>query len=139
VRIFLDSNVWISALTTRGLCSDLVRLLLRRHGRGTIELLLGEPVREETFRILTGRFRATESDLAQVRTAVDLARRVPAPDTDPPIAIDDASDAPIIACALSAQADLFVTGDKALLELGEVGAMSIISPRQMYERLIRRT
>lgn len=137
MKIFLDSNVWVSAFTARGLCSDLVRFLLRRHGRGTVEVLLGEPVREEIFCILLERFHAAESDLVHVRVAMDIARNIPASNTDPSADIPDPNDVPIVACALAAHADLFVTGDKALLDMKSVEGMSIVSPRQMYERLIR--
>lgn len=137
MRVFLDSNIWISAFTTRGLCSDLVRLLLRRHGRGTIEVLLGAPVREETFQILVNRLHATENDLAQVRVVMDVPQAVPTSSADPPPGICDADDAPIVACALAARAEFFVTGDKALLGLEAVEGMSFVSARQMYEQLIR--
>jgi len=137
LRIFLDSNVWISAFTARGLCADLVRLLLRRHGRGSIDVLLGAPVREETLRILARRFGATGSDLAYVRMAMDAAENVPASSADPPGDIPDPADAPIVACALAARADLFVTGDKELLDMNSFEGMRLVSPRAMYERLIR--
>lgn len=137
MKIFLDSNVWVSAFLTRGLCADLVRLLLRRHERGSIEVVLGAPVREKTVRILVARFHATESDLAVVRTAMDAVQNIPASSTNPPIEISGPEDVPIVACALAVEADLFVTGEKALFDLAKIGEMSIVSPRQMYERLIR--
>lgn len=137
MRIFLDSNVWVSAFTAHGLCSDLVRLLLRRHGRGTIEVLLGAPVRDETLRILRERFHATESDLVYARVAMRVTRNVPASSADPPGEISDPTDAPIVACALAARADLFVTGNKALLDMKSIKGIRILSPREMYERLIR--
>ena len=42
---------------------------------------------------------------------------------------------PIPACALSGRADVFVTGDKALFDLGAVRTMPILWPRQMWQRL----
>jgi predicted nucleic acid-binding protein len=83
------------------------------------------------------RFHATESDLVHVRVAMDVTQNVPASSADPPDDISDPDDAPIVACALAAGAELFVTGDKALLAMQSVGAMSVVSPREMYERLIR--
>jgi predicted nucleic acid-binding protein len=49
--------------------------------------------------------------------------------------VPDPDDAWIIAAALNAGADLFVTGDKALLELGAVQGLPIIDPRTAYARL----
>lgn len=68
---------------------------------------------------------------------MDVTQNVHASSADPPADISDPDDAPIVACALAAHTDLFVTGDKTLLAIQSVGAMSIVSPRQMYERLIR--
>lgn len=31
MRIFLDTNVLVAALATRGLCADLLRVVLREH------------------------------------------------------------------------------------------------------------
>jgi len=59
---------------------------------------------------------------------------VPATDT-PAAGIPEPDDAYIIAAALEARVDIFVTGDQVLLDLGCVGGMSILSPRQAYQRL----
>lgn len=55
----------------------------------------------------------------------------------PPGDIPDSADVPIVACALAARADLFGTGDEELLDVKSVEGMPIVSPRAMYERLIR--
>lgn len=44
------------------------------------------------------------------------------------VPISDPDDIPIISPALAAEADLFVTGDKALLELRLVHEMPVVSP-----------
>lgn len=51
------------------------------------------------------------------------------------LAFKDPHDVPIFACALSGRADVFVTGDKALFDLGAVRKMPILSPRQMWQTL----
>ncbi|HEV2473748.1 MAG TPA: hypothetical protein VGS41_13820, partial [Chthonomonadales bacterium] len=48
----LDTNVLVSAFTTRGLCADLFLRVLAEH-----ELLCAEVVLEELDRVLTDRFR----------------------------------------------------------------------------------
>ena len=53
----------------------------------------------------------------------------------PPLAIADADDVPIVACALGAKVELFVTGDKALLELASIEGLPIVSPREAWTRL----
>jgi predicted nucleic acid-binding protein len=51
------------------------------------------------------------------------------------VAIPDPTDVPILACAVSANADVFVTGDRALLELREVEGIPILSVRQFWQKL----
>jgi predicted nucleic acid-binding protein len=135
VRIFPDSKVWISAFATRGLCYELIRSLLRRHGRGDIEVLLGQPVREEILRILVEKFHATEGDLAPVRTALDIAESVPAAPEKLLPAVPDLDDVPVIASALAGRAEIFITGDQALLDLSSIEGLHIVSPRQFWQTL----
>lgn len=52
MRVFLDTNVLVSAFTTRGLCADLLRLVLAGH-----EPLSGEIILQELRRVLDERFR----------------------------------------------------------------------------------
>ena len=54
---------------------------------------------------------ATKRDVAPVRTAMDLAHNIPASSVDPPATIADPDDIPVIACAIAAGANIFVTGD----------------------------
>jgi predicted nucleic acid-binding protein len=52
-----------------------------------------------------------------------------------PIPIKDADDIPILACAIAGEADVFVTGDKELLDLQKIGNLPIVSPRQFWLQL----
>jgi uncharacterized protein len=130
VRVFLDTNVLLSAFFGRGLCDELFsRLLTSGH-----EVLLGEPVAREFVRIAKEKFAVAPSDLS---FALEVLRRqtvVPAAGGERS-GIPDPDDAPIVACALAAGAEVFVTGDKMLLALEGVDGMAIVSPRACWERL----
>ncbi|MGH7419878.1 MAG: PIN domain-containing protein, partial [Candidatus Rokuibacteriota bacterium] len=52
MKVFFDTNVLISAFTTRGLSADLLRIVLAEH-----ELLTGEVNLTEFRRVLRQRFR----------------------------------------------------------------------------------
>ena len=41
----------------------------------------------------------------------------------------------VLACAVSAKTEVFVTGDKALLDLGTIKNIPILSPRQLWQKL----
>ena len=49
--------------------------------------------------------------------------------------INDRDDILILSIALNGNAELFVTGDKELLELRKIQSMRIISPRKFWETL----
>ena len=130
MRVFFDTNVLVSALTTRGLCAELHERVVLSH-----DLILGEPVVEELLRILADKLKVPLTGLKQARLALDGLEFAPSSTTPLRIAFKDPDDIPILACAVAAKADVFVTGDKALLQLGEIEGIAILSPRQMWEKL----
>lgn len=135
MKVLLDSNVWVSAFATRGLCADLLRLALRRHGMADFELLMCAAVRAETVRILRDKFGVAAETLESVRVAMTMAREIAQGSWTPPGDFPDPDDVLIVGAAVDARADLLVTGDKALLDLRQVGALPIRSPRAAYEQL----
>lgn len=129
MRVFLDTNVLVAAFATRGLCADVFRLAASDH-----TLLIGEPVLVETRRILEKKLRmptTARAEVLAVLTGFSLAAAAKAPFALP---IDDPDDEWIVACALGASAGLFITGDKALLELRRIEGMSLLSPRDFWTR-----
>jgi putative PIN family toxin of toxin-antitoxin system len=132
VRIALDTNVLASAIGTRGLCADVMRAVLLEH-----ELVIGETVLLELRRNLAKKFRLS-SDLiaefeAMLRSQAKVGPIVPAV----AIAGVDTNDARVLAEALAANAEIFVTGDGKLQALGGRAPLPILSPRQLWEFLQR--
>jgi len=129
VKVFLDTNVVVSALATRGLCADLYERLLAEH-----EVVIAEPVVMEVLDILQRKFRADRELLNKVEAELRLLRVIPAQAVAPSLPIRDVDDPWIIACALQADVACFVTGDAELLALKMVGKLPIISPRVCWEK-----
>lgn len=133
MRVFVDTNVWLAGRFGRGLCADLLEALVEED----VEILLDERVLAEFRRIGRDKFAVDErtldeADLFFRRYATILsASATPTPD------VPDHNDAFIIAAAVSADAALFVTGDKALLALESLGKMQIVDPRTIFMRLRR--
>jgi putative PIN family toxin of toxin-antitoxin system len=126
VRVFLDTNVLASALATRGLCTDLFELVLQGH-----ELLVSEPVLRELERVLPGKLGLSRS-VTDGFTSLLRAEALLTTAEHPFPTLPDPDDEAIIASALAGKADVFVTGDKALLELQRIEKLPVMSPRQFW-------
>ena len=57
------------------------------------------------------------------------------PGQPPMVKIQDQDDLSILSAAISAGADVFVTGDKELLGLSQIENLAILSPRQFWDKL----
>jgi len=132
MRVFLDTNVLVSAFATRGLCEDVLREVLTTH-----ELVVSSPLLKELERVLRIKFhmpRATVSEILEFLRQETLIARAGAP---PDVTLKDRDDLLILSSALRGKAEVFVTGDKELLALRKVKALEILSPSGFWEKLKR--
>ena len=113
-----------------GLCDDLLDRAVIGHS-----VLLGAPVLKELHTVLTRKFRVPPDLWHELESRLGELEQTPAATLPLGVAISDPTDSPILACAVSASADVFVTGDKALLKLGAVENIPILSPRELWQKL----
>jgi putative PIN family toxin of toxin-antitoxin system len=130
VRLFLDTNVLVSALTTRGLCSEILETVIDSH-----ELLISEALLEELRRVLTKKFQAPPSVTNGFLALLKKHGRMTRPIQDCGVNLKDSDDLPILGAAMAGNADALVTGDKELLALGRPGTLVIVSPREFWGML----
>jgi putative PIN family toxin of toxin-antitoxin system len=130
VKVFLDTNVLVSAFTARGLCTDLLRLLLAEH-----DVMTGEVNLVELRRVLAEHFHASDRQLAFVERQLRDQMVVPRPAAPSLLPLRDPDDAWVLASAIAGAADLLVTGDKDLLTVAAHSALPILSPREAWEWL----
>jgi len=130
MRVFLDTNVLVSAVATRGLCADVLREILVSH-----QPVVSAPLIAELKNILHTKIGIPQeiiSDFVEVLTQDSiLSENTKLINID----INDKDDILILSTALHGNAELFVTGDKELLELEKIQSMRIVSPRKFWETL----
>ncbi|MEA3230264.1 MAG: putative toxin-antitoxin system toxin component, PIN family [Thermodesulfobacteriota bacterium] len=134
MRVFLDTNVLVSAVATRGLCADVLREILVSH-----QLVVSSPLIAELKNILHTKIGIPQeiiSDFIEVLNQDSILSENTKLTT---IDINDKDDILILSTALNGNAELFVTGDKELLELGKIQSLEIMSPRLFWETLKTRT
>ena len=130
MKVFLDTNILVSATATRGLCADVLREVLIHH-----QLVIAEPLLAELRNALCKKLGVPEEFISELIEILQKDSLFSSSSTHRDIGIQDSADVIILSCALNGNADLFVTGDKELLDLAKIGNMEIVSPRVFWERL----
>jgi len=130
VRVFLDTNVLVSAIAARGLCEDLFRHLVASH-----EVMTGEVNLQELRRILSSRFQASEAQVEIVESQLRDQIDEPLPAAPGAIDIRDPDDGWVLASAEAGAAEMLITGDRDLLAVADQFGIPILSPRAAWERL----
>lgn len=130
MRVFLDTNVLFSAFATRGLCAELFELVLLEH-----DLALGRRVQQELRNSLRTKLKLAPSVTREILDFVTAEAAVVVGNASPATANASPDDVLVLGEALAAGAEVFVTGDAALLRLGAVANMRIVSPRGLWEVL----
>lgn len=129
MKIFADTNVLLSAFTARGLCADLLEVILADH-----QLMTGEFVLQELHRVLVQKLKVPERKALEVLQFLRNHHIEPIPDEPSWIKVRDEDDQWVLESAIRAKADILVTGDKDLLVISKkVSQLKIISPRGFWE------
>lgn len=123
MRVVFDSNVLIAALLFpqgRGEAA-VVRIL-----EGRDELVISPPIIREVLSVLASKFSRDKEELSRVAVVlgemgilVDPSRRLSV--------FRDEPDNRILECAVEGKAEAIVTGDKAMLAVGEYEGVRLIT------------
>lgn len=133
VRVLLDTNVLVAAFTTRGLCRDVLQIVLAEH-----QFLVGEMVLRELERVLEDKLRMPTRQAKEVIAFVSEYAEIVAPVAPATWPERDPDDQWVVAAALDGTADILVTGDKDLLDADHGTTLRIVSPRGLWELLRNR-
>jgi uncharacterized protein len=130
VKVFLDTNVLVSAFVARGLCADLVRYVLAEH-----QLLTGEVNLIELRRTLRDKLGASAGQIDGVESQLRDQTIVPKPASRLAVPVRDTDDEWVLASAVSGGADMLVTGDHELLAVAQASPIPVLTPRDAWTQL----
>jgi uncharacterized protein len=133
VRVFLDTKVLASAFGTRGLCADVLQVILGEH-----ELVTGEVVIEELRRVLIRKFDTRADKVKEVERFLRGYHVEPKPRQLPSLNLSEQADLMVVASAINAKAEVLITGDREMLDLKKKPeGLRIISPREFWNLATR--
>ncbi|MCY4362993.1 MAG: putative toxin-antitoxin system toxin component, PIN family [Gammaproteobacteria bacterium] len=130
MRVLLDTNVLVAAFTTRGLCRDVLQIVLAEH-----QFLVAEMVLTELERVLEDKLRMPTHQVKEVIAFVSEYAEIVAPVAPATWPERDPDDQWVAAAALDGAADILVTGDKDLLDAAHGTRLRIVPPRGLWELL----
>ena len=130
MRVFLDTNVLVSAVATRGLCADVLREVLLSH-----QLIVSVDLLKELEKVLREKIGLPQPLISDFMEFIQQDARFSGSSPLQKIPVKDKTDIPILSAARNGGADLFVTGDRELVDLERLGSMEIVSPRLFWEKL----
>ena len=125
MKVVFDTNILISALVFPGGRADEA---LRRIAEEQDQLVISKPILEELLRVLGSKFSRDPEELAHVAVLLSELALTVHPRRRLHV-VKDEPDNRILECALTARAEAIVTGDRALLALGEYASVRVISLR----------
>ena len=130
MRVFVDTNVWISAYTGSKLCMELLLFCQQRH-----HLVVSADVLDEFQRIVVKKLKLPETLAHQWRGQIESQAQVRPRPTRVAVRCRDPKDDAILQAALDADCGWLVSGDADLTTLKRVKKMPITTPRDFLEAL----
>ena len=123
MRIVFDTNIYIWALMFPGGRAEAALLNVIE---GEAELIVSVPVIHEVLDVLARKFDRDAEELARVAVYLTELGRVVKPKRKLAV-LRDEPDNRIIECAVTGRANLIVTGNHAMLALGEHKGIRIVT------------
>ena len=129
--IVLDTNVIISALIFGGNPETVLQYILARQS-----LAASPAIQREIARVLLNKFVWSQERVDRAFARLWENAHIVYPPESLSIIVQDASDNRILECAIAANAEAIVSGDRDLLKLDEFQSIRILSPAEFLTAYI---
>jgi putative PIN family toxin of toxin-antitoxin system len=122
MKAVFDTNIFISALMFPG---GRAEAALSKVVSGEVELFISKPIIHEALDVLARKFARDPEQLARAAVFLSDLGKVVQPKRKLAV-LRDEPDNRILECAVAAHVDVIVTGDRAMLALGEFSGIRIV-------------
>ncbi|MDP2951456.1 MAG: putative toxin-antitoxin system toxin component, PIN family [bacterium] len=130
MKVVLDTNIFISALLFAGKPMQILNLVRKQK----IKLFISEPITAEVSRVLKEKFAWQDKNISKVLKKIKGISTTVFPGVNINIIAIDPSDNRILECALEAEADFLISGDKKhLLPLKKFKNIPIVDPDEFLQ------
>lgn len=136
IKVVLDSNVWISIFMKKTLGREFSRIFEMEK----VEVYVSETILREISRVLV--YPKIKRLLKDSGVTIEIIiqqilekSNVTKPKSKLNVIKEDPEDNRILECAVKANADFIVSGNRHLLELKKYDSIKIVTPRQLIEEL----
>ena len=126
MKVVFDTNILVSAMAFPGGRADEA---LHRIIEEQDVLVLSKPILDELLGVLARKFSRDAEELAHVAVFLASLAEMANPARRLRVLEDDA-DNRILECAVAGKADAVVTGDRAMLELGQFRGIRLLGLRE---------
>jgi putative PIN family toxin of toxin-antitoxin system len=132
VKVVFDTNVWISIFLQKALSSEYPQVKNRSIIYASPDILL-EISKVLLYPKIADILKEAHISSKEVLRVIKSNVLIIEPTTKLNLIEYDPEDNKIVECALAAEADFIVTGDKHLLELGKFKKTKILKPREFLD------
>jgi uncharacterized protein len=129
--VVFDANIYVSALAFGGKPKRAFQLGITRR----VDLAISDPIRTEVLRTLRDKFHWSEERLTEASSLIGTAAKTVVPTVILHVVERDPDDDRVLECAVTAKAELIVTGDSDLLDLGEYEGIEVIQVAEFLNRI----
>jgi putative PIN family toxin of toxin-antitoxin system len=136
VKVVFDTNVWISIFMEKRLKDEFSKI------KQDLTVYISEDIGLEISKVLqypriSEILRKTGIREKDVLRILAINSRRVEPKVKLHVVNEDADDNKVLECALVAGAEIIVSGDKHLLELGKFRKARILAPKEFFDNLTR--
>lgn len=127
MRVVFDTNIFVSAFVIPGSRAEHAML---RVIEGKDHLIISKPIIQELLMTLSRKFGREREELAHLALFLAEIGELVYPKRKKVTILKDEPDNRILECALAGDAEVIVTGDQAILALGEFKGIKVITLKE---------